>query len=320
MRWSWVVVGGIATLLFAAGVDALRSSDSETSAPTTTASITTASTTATTVEEALDTPLPPCTPRQLAVSIEVPKGVAVIVVRPLLGTPCHPPKDLGLRLAIRDRGGNQVRFLPDRSRDSPSAWMLDFEPDLGKIRWIFPLPFARRCPWPGPFVALATLGPYSARRGDLSRSEIACGGGGETQESAKRLRAEFITQARTICRAATATLRRWPATNTDLEGIVAYSEAATNASEQAIRELRALPPPEVDRARVNQVLSFMELQPDLFRQMAAAASAGEFARIKMLLGERAHLTHQKDGLVSRLASLWGVLPEPLFGCPVSLPA
>jgi hypothetical protein len=139
MRWSWVVVGGIATLLFVAGVDALRSSDSETSAPTTTASITTA---ATTVEEALDTPLPPCTPRQLAVSIEVPKGVAVIVVRHLLGASCHPPTDLGLHLAIRDRGGNQVRFLPGRSRDFPSAgcWFLNGTSEQFAGPSPFPLP------------------------------------------------------------------------------------------------------------------------------------------------------------------------------------
>jgi len=35
-RWTWVVVGGIATLLVVAGVDALLSSESGTSAPTTT--------------------------------------------------------------------------------------------------------------------------------------------------------------------------------------------------------------------------------------------------------------------------------------------
>lgn len=324
MRWTWVVVGGLATLLLVAGVDALRSSDSETSAPTTTAAMTAASTTATpaatTVVEALDTPLPPCRPRQLAVSIEVPTGVAVIVVRHLGGTPCHQ-KDLRLRLTIRDRGGNQVRFLPaPRSERFPAAWTLVSHRNLAASRWTFPLPFARRCPWPGPFVALATVGPYSARRGNLSPSEIACDGGGGTQAGLKRRREEYITQAQRICRAATARLLRWPATSTDLEGIVAYSEAATNASEKAITDLRALPPPEVDRARVNQVLAFMELQPDLFRQMAAAASAGDFARIQMLSGERVHLTHQKDGLVGRLASLWSVFPDALFECPVSLPA
>jgi hypothetical protein len=35
-RWTWVVVGGIATLLVVAGVDALLSSENGTSAPTTT--------------------------------------------------------------------------------------------------------------------------------------------------------------------------------------------------------------------------------------------------------------------------------------------
>lgn len=135
MRWTWVVVGGVATLLLVAGVDALRSSGSETSAPTTTAAMTTASTTATaaatTVVEALDPEVPPCRRRQLAVSIEVPKGLAVIVVRHLRGTLCDGTDLLRLRLTIRDRGGNQVRFLPDPpSRVAPSAWTLEFEPDV----------------------------------------------------------------------------------------------------------------------------------------------------------------------------------------------
>ncbi|MGH3033283.1 MAG: hypothetical protein ACRDON_01840 [Gaiellaceae bacterium] len=309
-------------LLFVAGVDALRSSDSETSAPTTTASTTTASTGApTTVVETPDTPLPFCTPRQIAVSIEVPKGVPVIVVRHIGGTPCHlGEKDPGLRLTIRDRGGNQVGFLPDQ-RVFPSAWTLDFEGDLAASRWTFPLPFARRCPWPGPFLALATVGPYSARRGNLSRSEIACDGGGGTQESAKRLRAEYIAQAQSIC--STATARFETAADPygeELENIAAWSEAAARFSEEAITRLRALPPPEADRARVKQVLSFMALQPDLFRQLAAAASAGDAARARMLSDELRHLTHQKDGLVYRLASLWRVHPLALFQCPLNLPA
>lgn len=136
----------------------------------------------------------------------------------------------------------------------------------------------------------------------------------------KRLRAEYIAQAQRICRAASAGLLAFPFTSTDVEGFVAYSEAATNALEKGIRELRALAPPEVDRARVNQVLSFMELEPDLFRQAAAAAAAGDSARVQLRIGERIHLTHQKDGLLLRLASLWGVSADALDGCPVSLPA
>ena len=90
--------------------------------------------------------------------------------------------------------------------------------------------------------------------------------------------------------------------------------------DEALIKLRALPPPGSDRGRVNQVLSFMELPLDVFRQMAAAASAGDPARARMLSGERIHLTHQKDQLVFRLASLWGVDdPLALQACPVGLP-
>jgi hypothetical protein len=79
-------------------------------------------------------------------------------------------------------------------------------------------------------------------------------------------------------------------------------------------------PPEVDRAGVNRVLSFMELQTDVLRQLAAAASAGGTPRVRRLGNERIQLTHRKDDLVFRLALLWGVSPDALQGCSVSLPA
>jgi hypothetical protein len=73
-RLTWVIVGAVVALLIAAGVDALRSSDRESSAPTTTASTTT-------VGRRAGSTLPRCTREQVAVSIEIRKGVATIVVR-----------------------------------------------------------------------------------------------------------------------------------------------------------------------------------------------------------------------------------------------
>lgn len=183
---------------------------------------------------------------------------------------------------------------------------------------------SQHCPRRGPFVALATVGPYSARRGNLSRSEIACGG---TQGSVNRLRAEYVAQAVAICTGANTRFGSLEAEATpdgteltELELEAAWSKAAARASEEGLTKLRALPPPEADRTRVKQVLSLMEQQTDVLRQLAAAASAGDTARVRMLSDRRVRLTHQRDGLVFRLALLWGVSAKALSGCPVSLPA
>jgi hypothetical protein len=136
-----------------------------------------------------------------------------------------------------------------------------------------------------------------------------------------RLRAKYIVRADAICRAATARFeasqpRPW---GTELEDIAASSKAAALASEKALTELRALPPPEADRARVNRILLLMEQQTEVLRQTAVAAAAGDATRVRMLGDARLDMTRRKDDLVYRLASLWGV-PPGLDGCPVSLTA
>jgi hypothetical protein len=172
-----------------------------------------------------------------------------------------------------------------------------------------------RCGQGGPFLALATVGPYSARRW-LPGWKI---GFPRAPERVNRLRAKYIAGVDAICTAATARFRAVPPKldGTELEQISAWSETAARASEEALAELRALPPPKADRGRVNPILSFMEQQTDVLHQVA---SAGGTARVRTLGEERIHLTHQKDGLVYRLASLWGVSPEALYRCPVSLSA
>jgi hypothetical protein len=55
----------------------------------------------------------------------------------------------------------------------------------------------------------------------------------------------------------------------------------------------------------------MEQQTDVLRRMAAAASAGDATRVRVLGAERLDVTHRRDDLVYRRASLWGVSPDPL---------
>jgi hypothetical protein len=130
-----------------------------------------------------------------------------------------------------------------------------------------------------------------------------------------------VARADAICTAATARFRAAePKPGTELEAEFAWSKAAARASEKALAKLRALRAPEADRDRVTNVLSLMERQTDSLRELAAAASAGDRARVQVLSMDGIRRTHEKDELVYRLAALWGVDPEALYGRPVSLPA
>jgi hypothetical protein len=303
-RWTWVVVGGVATLLFVAGVDALRSSaDDEASAPT-------ASTTRTEIPSgSLDN----CTQRDLRVSIEIRKGVASVVARNTGAHDCYRLLHIS-RLTIEDRAGNLVAELRD---GGGSVSLTGFFP-AGSERAFWLPQQAVLCDSPGPYLALAIVGPYSARRGDLSASEIACGGTFGTRVSP--LRAKYIARADAICRAATDRFSLAAPLGTELEELAAWSKAAARASEGAIAELRALAPPKGDRVAVERVLSFMERLPGVLRRLAAAASAGETARFRILAGEQIRLTHRKDALLQRVALLWRASPDALQGCPVRMPA
>jgi hypothetical protein len=306
-RWTWVVVGGVATLLFVAGVDALRSSaDSEISAPTA----------STTTSEIPSGSLPSCTQRDLRVSIEVREGVATVVAQNIAAHRCYRFLRV-TRLTIEDQAGNLIWDMGDGGPRLVDGF---FRSGFEKT---FRLPQDTvLCDSPGPYLVLVTVGPYSARRDNLSRSEIACGDTVETRVSL--LRARYVAQAELICTAATARFREAEpipgAELADLEFDAAWSKAAARFSEKALAKLRALVPPKADRDRVNRVLSSMELLTDVLRQLAAAASEGDAARVRILAEERIRLTHRKDGIAHRLALFWGVFPAAFSGCPVSLPA
>src|SRR5437867_1613039 len=101
-RLNWVVGGGIGALLLLAGVDAFRSSDRETSAPTPTTTMTGASA------------LPACTRRHIAVSVDVRPfteassgRIAILEVRSVQDSSCRLP-GLPADLTIKDRAGNAL--------------------------------------------------------------------------------------------------------------------------------------------------------------------------------------------------------------------
>jgi len=167
--WSHRTLAGAGiALVVIAGVDAIRSGDDQ---PTTSPK-----TGATTVT---GTRYHRCARRDVVVAIEVrrpssvqttdipeeagKRPVATIVVgnvgaRRCLGT-------WGARFTITDRAGKVVGSWPD------SAWFVGYYAPGGEKTFSYPDIY--RCGRTGPFVALATVGPYSASRSDLSRSQIA---------------------------------------------------------------------------------------------------------------------------------------------------
>ena len=161
MRLTWVVVGGVAILLVLAGVDALRSStDSEAFAPTATA----------TTSKLPRVSLPPCTQQDISISIEVRDGGAVAVARNIGADACYRLLR-GWRLRIEDRAGTLVE---ERAEVRPLADGFSQQAPRG----LFQLTLNPVCLGvsPGPYVALVTVGPYTTRLANLSRSEVACGG------------------------------------------------------------------------------------------------------------------------------------------------
>jgi hypothetical protein len=179
-RVTQVIVGGVAAVLVVAGIDALRASMTNDQRQT-------LSSTTTTVPPALASTAPACAPDQVAVSIEVrhaaqsaPPGldvlprrrvVATVVVRRLGGGACSQDP-LPFALNVYDRDGRQV-----------GAWLstLYFAGafEAGTERDVS-LPAVYHCDRPGPFHAIATAGPYVARRGHLSNSDITCWQGRES--------------------------------------------------------------------------------------------------------------------------------------------
>jgi hypothetical protein len=175
-----LLVGGVAALLVVAGIDALRSTLSEDapSAPTNPTA---------TVPPSLVSAAPACTREQMAVSIEVrhasktaPQGldvlprrrvVTTIVVRRVGTEPCTQDP-LPFALNIYDRKGRGV-----------GDWLSTlyfagaFAPGTEST---VSLPDVYDCDRPGPFHAIASVGPYTARRDHLSYSAITCWKGRRT--------------------------------------------------------------------------------------------------------------------------------------------
>jgi hypothetical protein len=89
---------------------------------------------------------------------------ATVIVQNLGARPCYG--GWTFLLALRDRAQRQVGWWADGAR-----FRGVYAPGT---RRVFSLPGGYPCDRPGPYVAVAAIGPYTARRGGLSRTEIGC--------------------------------------------------------------------------------------------------------------------------------------------------
>ena len=161
---TWVVVGAVVVLLVAAGVDALRSSPhSATVAPGTTVALTTTT--------QIATGTPPCARHDLRILIKIREEVASVIVRNIGADACHRVLR-GWHLRIEDRAGKVVGEWAKEQVPVQPLIVGDFRAGDEVAFWLPQGPVL--CDSSGPYLALATVGPYSARLDDLPPRAITC--------------------------------------------------------------------------------------------------------------------------------------------------
>lgn len=159
---TWLLLGAVLSVVVVAAVDALRSSGGERTASR-------ASTSPPTTQHVRSVAAR-CLRRDIKVSIEVRddwrhRRVATLVGRYLGSSHCDQ-QVLPFKLTIRDSAGTRL-----------GEWkgtLTNGGPVSTGIEWAFALPDVWRCDRSGPYLAVAHVGPYSAQRGNLSRSAITC--------------------------------------------------------------------------------------------------------------------------------------------------
>jgi hypothetical protein len=178
-RLSWLVIGGVAVILVAAAVDAIRSSEPSASSPRRETATERSAGKTTLAGATRPESLPRCTAQNIGVSIDVLGGTATVAVRHGWGGACHLAS-LPVRLSVTDRVGRRVRLATlEGGEDVQSRAGGDFSPGFEQLIDVPYLaePQLSNCDRPGPFTAFVIVGPHSAQR-KLSGSEVGCLRGG----------------------------------------------------------------------------------------------------------------------------------------------
>jgi hypothetical protein len=198
---TWVITAIVAAIVIVGVVDALRGSSSQdepaaaAEGPTvvdvggstlTLESVTAQATTepeatteplATTTAPAIPSPpperLPRCTTPQLALAIKVVDGSAMLVLRRVAGKPCHHGRS-PIGITVLDQSGRKVpMFGHGSSAPENSTAPANFTDGFVQLMKI---PYSMYCDPAGSYLAVATVGPYEARR-TVSGTEITCNHG-----------------------------------------------------------------------------------------------------------------------------------------------
>jgi hypothetical protein len=300
MRWTWVVIGGVAALLVVAVVDSYRSSAGKAIESTTTSTHTLAGAST----------LPACTDQQPSISIELSgKAATITALASREEDPCRLAA-LKPTLTIKSRTGRTLVELGQPPVQFEN--LLLGSPQRVHFRIPEGMP---GCLEGGPFLARASLGPYPARR-RFSGSLIGCPSPQERDTDGARK--AWIARAIPICKADANVRRpRLSPSLTALEVEAEWSSRVARSAVEPLRRLKALPVPRADRARIERMLSLMAEQVEVLRLEAASAAAGDRVRAHKLRVKSAGLTDQQDGVLARLALLWDVAPEPLWRCTIT---
>jgi hypothetical protein len=115
--------------------------------------------------------LPRCTTPQLALAMKVVDGSAMLVLRRVAGKPCHHGQS-HIGLTVLDQSGRRVALFSG-SPDIRSTAPADFTPGFVQLMQI---PYTESCDPAAAYLAVATVGPYEARRTVLG-TEIVCNHG-----------------------------------------------------------------------------------------------------------------------------------------------
>jgi hypothetical protein len=176
-RLSWLVIGGVAVILVAAAVDALRSSGSKTPS-TERGLVRDGEREGQPVEEvplaaAAETgtgPLERCTAGQLALRVESLGGTHLLALAHVWGSPCRTAR-IPIQASVLYGKGNPVN--PDKA--SAGVWPQAFAPtDLSPgVEVIAEVQMSYLCGTRRPRLLVAEARPYVARKW-LPRGSVAC--------------------------------------------------------------------------------------------------------------------------------------------------